>query len=276
MSLFEKFSKALGRKPDEATVPAPDSLQTELAALKKDGRLHARFGLEAEGLASLRLEGLGLTGVLKDVSYGGFGVRFDVTPGDQRALEGEHQATLVILDREIRCKVTPIRVVKQHAAIFAGLCVIHETPATLTFLRDFIEPMRCGRSLLSIQEDIRSERFRGQEWTCLRGEGPTDLILRRGADALMEEAILTFKTIDAYAELTYRNGILRTGKELKAVVGSIQSMGSQMASTDRVDLRVLRQAIAILSASPTAIRPTVQPLLDEATKALRQQSLSAA
>jgi hypothetical protein len=230
--------------------------------------------LYADDLGSLRLIRDGLTGVVKDLSYGGFAVRFDVTPDDQRILSGELSAELTILGRKIACKVTPVRVVKQHASIFAGFCVVHETADTLVFLREFIEPLRCGKSLMAISEAVRNERFKGQEWTCLRGEGPTDLILRRGEDSHMAEAMLTFKTPTSYGELTYRNGILRTGRVIKTVENNVQSMGAQIASTDEPDPELLRQAICILAASPSDIRLAVQPLLDEATKALQRTTKS--
>jgi hypothetical protein len=276
MGLFDKFAKALGRKDEETSVQQVDPLQAELATLNKDGRLHARYVLYADNLGTLRLDSQGLTGVLKDVSYGGFAVRFDVTPDDCRALEGDLSATLTVLDRTIRCRLTPVRVVKQHSSIFAGFCIIHESADTLVFLREFIEPLRWGKSLMSIGEDVRNERLRGQEWTCLRGDGPTDLILRRGPDSQMAEAMLTFKSRDSYAELTYRNGILRTGQTITGPQSDPKSLGAQMASTDLLDPHLLRQAICILSASPSDLRLAVQPLLDEANKGLKRKVSGAA
>ncbi len=275
MSLFDNFSKALGRKSDSTDDSAPDPLKTELATLIKDGRLHTRYVLYADYVGTLRLDS-GLTGVLKDISYGGLAVRFDVTPDDRRVIEGQLGATLTLLDRKIRCQVKPVRVVKQHASIFAGCHIVHESAQTLIFLREFIEAFRCGKSLVAIGESIRNERFRGQEWTCLRGDGPTDLILRRGQDNQMAEAMLTFKTSHSYGELTFREGILRTGRVVKSSENSIQSMGAQMASTDVVDPTLLRQAICILASSPSDVRLAVQPLLDAAAKALVKKMPGAA
>ncbi len=267
MGLFDKVSKAFGRKGADEVSEAPDPLKEQLATLNKDGRLHARYVLYAENVGSLRLES-GLTGIVKDVSYGGVAVRFDVTPDDRRPIEGELGATLTLLDREIRCRIKPVRVVKQNASIFAGFQIVHEKPDTLVFLRDFIEPFRCGKTLMSIQDHVRNERFKGQEWTCLRGDGPTDLILRRGEDSHMAEAMLTFKTMDGYGEVTFRNGLLRTGRTVKQKDNFVQSMGALIAQTDAPDAALLRHAICILAASPSDVRLAVQPLLDEATKAL--------
>ncbi len=275
MGLFDKFSKALGRKSVSPDDVAPDPLTTELATLSKEGRLHTRYVLFADNVGTLRLDS-GLTGVLKDISYGGFAARFDVTPDDNRVIEGQLGATLTVLDRDIRCQVKPVRVVKQHASIFAGFYIVHESAETLIFLREFIEAFRCGKSLMAIGESVRNERFKGQEWTCLRGDGPTDVIVRRGEDTHMAEAMLTFKTSDSYGELTFRNGILKTGRVLKSRENSIQAMGAQMASTDLTDPALLRQAICILASSPSDVRLAVQPLLDEATKALFNKKVSGA
>lgn len=268
MGLFDKVSKALGRKNGVDAEEAFDPLKEQLATLNKDGRLHARYVLYAENIGTLKIDGMHLVGVVKDVSYGGVAVRFDVTPDDRRTIEGDFGATLTLLDREIRCRVKPVRVVKQHASIFAGFQIVHEKPDTLVFLREFIEPFRCGKTLLAIQDGVRNERFRGQEWTCLRGDGPTDLILRRGEDSHMAEAMLTFKTLDSYGEVTFRNGMLRTGRVVKQKENFVQSMGALIAQTDAPDAALLRQAICILAASPSDVRLAVQPLLDETTKAL--------
>lgn len=273
MSLFSKFTKALKRGSETAEFQA-DPLQAELATLNKDGRLHARYVLNIEQLASVRLDN-GLSGVVKDVSYGGFAVRFAVTPDDSRPLEGELGATLTVLDRTVRCKVVPVRVVKQSATIIAGLSLVHESATTLIFLRDFIEPLRCGRTLAPLSKEIRAEKFKGDDWTCLRGEGPTDLIIRSAQDGGVAEALLTFRSHENYAELTFKNGTLKTGRTL-GKSHDPKNVGAQMASTATIDPTLIRQAICILANVPAELRRVVQPLLDEATRALNVSQITGA
>lgn len=267
MGLFDKFTKALTRKDDGDAKFKDDPLTQQLATLNKEGRLHARYVLDADNVGSLRLDD-GRTGTIKNISYGGFAVRFDLTPDDNRPIDKQVGATLTLLDRQIRCQVMPVRVVKQHASVFAAFSIVHEAADSLVFLREFIEPFRFGKSLMSIGENVRNEKFRGQQWTCLRGDGPTDVIIRRGEDSHMAEAMMTFKTQDSYGELTFRSGILKTGRVIKKSENFVQSMGAQIASTEELDPQLLRQAICILAASPSDVRLAVQPLLDEATKGL--------
>ena len=118
---------------------------------------------------------------------------------------------------------------------------------------------------------MKHERFKGDHWHCLRGEGPTDLILKTDGKTALEEALLTFRVNETYCEISFKNGQLRTGRMQNQKMSSNGPLdvGAQMASTTDIDRSILRQGIYILMSAPTPCTGIVQPLLDLALKALR-------
>ncbi len=276
MSLFSKIAKALASTPEKA--PEVTLLQAQLNTLTKDGRLHARHLIPFESMASLHLPN-GLVGVIKDVSYGGLAVRFD--PKDVLLAEqiaNPTGATLIVLDRQIACVMSPVRVVKRDESLFVGFHFKHESPDSLVFLREMIEPMRCGKSLNSLSEDMRNDRYKGADWTCLRGDGPTDLILKRvvgGGD--LEEALMTFRIQESYFELSFKGGKLKTGKSLNAASNwsaNTLTVGAQMGSTTDLDKALLRQAVCILANAPGEQRQVLDGLIRLTMAALNLQFTS--
>lgn len=266
MSLFSKLGKMLGRD----STPETAALK-ELETLNQDGRLHARYLISGEGVARIELEG-GMTGVVKDISYGGMAARFELKDATAQArITDPVKARLHLLDRSIECVMSLVRSVSTpgQQTLYAGFAIRHESADTLIFMRDLIEPLRCGKSLTALEPSMRHERYKGAEWSCLRGDGPTDLIIRLAKDSpSLQEALLTFRISDSYCEVSFRNNTLKTGK----MVGSGNSkmtVGGQMASTTEVDLTVLRQSICILLGAPPANRRLVAPLLTEALRHLK-------
>lgn len=268
MSLFSKIARVLGRQNE---ADESDPLQKQLEHLNKDGRLHARYVIHGEGIALLKLDD-GLTGFVKDISYGGMAVRF-VAEGNATlpsVLPPVVTGTFILLDRQIRCKLSPVRVVSQNSKVlFVGLSLRHESPETLIFLRDLIEPLRCGRSLAVLTREMRNEKYRGEEWSCLRGDGPTDLLLKTTPDgAGLAEALLTFRVNEQYAELSFKADKMSTGRSLEDEGGGMLALGSRMATTSEVDKAVLRHAVYILMASPAACRKVARPILKQALQTL--------
>lgn len=263
MGFLSKLTKAFGRGAEAADDDG--AIPKEIAALHNDGRVHARYLIHGEGVARLSLD-LGLEGVVHDVSYGGMAVRF----GESQKVDFPAQlpanckATLSVLDRSVRCSLQPVRHVPQNGkALFVGFAMQHESSETLIFMRELIEPLRCGKSLVALDRTMRHERYQSEDWSCLRGDGPTDMLIRTRPDATLAEALLTFRFAESYCELSYKDGVLRTGRSVSAHRSSV-TLGSGMASTDSMDKAILQHAVFILLGAPTTCRQQVRPVLEEA------------
>jgi len=269
MGLFDKISKVLGGGSTAKDTPSETGVQQELASLNKDGRLHARYVLQGEGIAAIEVDGM--QGVVKDISYGGMAVRFQSDKGNlPTTLPATVSGRFTLLDQQIAVKLTPVRLVLQNPKVlYAGLMMQHESSDTLVFLRELIEPLRCGKTLAELPAAVRHERYKGSEWTCLRGEGPIDLILKTSANGELEEALLTFRIAQQYCEITYKNGRLSTGRMVdRTGDGGKMQMGSQMAATSEVEKPLLRHAVYILMCVPSTCNRQVQPLLKAAIENL--------
>jgi hypothetical protein len=262
MGFFSKIARALGGNAAEGDDPR---LIKELESLNKDGRLHARYVVHGDGIATLKLDN-GLSGIVKDISYGGMAVRFgQETQALQEGLPSSLRGTLHLLDQSVKCRLSPVRVVSQNSKVlFVGFSLHHEGPETLVFLRDFIEPLRCGRSMAALPTDLRQDRYRGPEWSCYRGEGPTDLLVKSLRDDEIEEGLLTFRINEAYCEITYKNGVLKTGRNIDR-----EGVAVRMGSNIEANPQILRSAIYILMSSPAACRKVARPIMREAMKALK-------
>ena len=263
MGLFSKIGVALGRgdaKPRDAEA-AP------LAPANPDHRVHARYQLVSDPYTQVTLTSgahAGLTGIVKDLSYGGLAAQFKV-PGKDTTFPSVLEATFRALDRTINVKLGTVRTVNQGTTgiAFAGFTFFHESPEGLIFLRECLEPLRFGQTMVLLADDMRHERYRGAAWSCWRGDGPTDLLLKSRAAGGMDEALLTFRDQNVYREVSFLNGSLKTGRSLaKTTDSSAQSASvAQMASTADLDLPSLRQAAFILIGMPQAQRAVTAPLL---------------
>lgn len=265
MSIFSKISKVFGGSATQA-LPEADNLLNDL---NRDNRVHSRYVLRDDAIAHITLAN-GLTGVVRDMSYGGMALRFE-TNGVTPPLAQEVTGQLRVLDREVSTRFCPVRIVSQNTQfLFIGCTLIHDSAETLIFLRDLIEPLRCGRSMTQVPEDMRNDKYRGAEWSCFRGDGPTDLLLRAHPQSkALEEALLTFRVGDTYREVSFKGGRFKTGKSTQ---GSSESNGytasSQMANTHDLDKQVLRHAACVIIGMAATDRSRIEPLLHLVLKAL--------
>jgi len=263
MGIFSRITKG------KASTEVDKNPERQLEALARDQRLHARYMINDEGLVRIHLSGL--VGEVKDVSYGGLAVRFD---GEAlpKTLPPPLTGRLQLLDRSVDCKLATIRIATPSPrTLFAGLALLHETPDTLLFLREFIEPMRCGKSLLALGPEMRHERYQGKEWTYLRGDGPTDIILKTSTEnQTIEEALLTFRNGNTYYDLSLKGGHLRTSHttDKNDAPGAID-VAARMTVPTEIDKTTLRHAVYILMSTPPAYRKATQPLLNHILAALQ-------
>jgi hypothetical protein len=272
MGLFKKLTRSLrSGRADETELLKP------LESLNRNNRLHPRYLLPGNGLATLRLPD-GTVGTVMDLSYGGIAVVYDrAVTTDPARLSSNLEADLTLLDRSIVCRLTPSRMVPQSGdRVLVGFRVQHDTPDALLFLREFIEPMRCGQTLASLPQDFRKERYRSPDWACLRGDGPVDILVRtEGGGGKLAEALLTFKMNDTYCELTFVDGKLRTGHAIKSGEGGLMALGTQMSQSAAIDKAVLRHAIAVIVGAPPTLQSALAGVLTETLEALRESRVHA-
>jgi hypothetical protein len=252
VGLFDKIGKLVGGGRRDADAGQPDAaeVQRELAALGKDRRLHLRCELPEERIATLKLSN-GLVGDVRDLSYGGLAVRFDlkeqtVNFAANGALPAELKGDLTILDQSIACRLAPVRTFNKGTMLLAGFSMYHDSPETLVFLREMIEPWRWSLTLAPLAASMRHERYKGDEWSCLRGDGPTDVVLKQGRGGQPVEAHLTFRAASGYAELTFKDGQISTSLSIDDHSYDPMSATTRMATTQEADRLVLRQAFYIL------------------------------
>lgn len=237
---FRKLSGILfgkGRKPIE---------ESGVSAVER--RLQTRYlvGGFDEGLLTARIQGLSFG--VEDLSYGGLALneeRCQISAAVGDALEVE----LSFLGKKIQSSA--VLVGRRSAVRMAGLLFEHRDPATLVFLRQYLEPMRWGASLVQLEKTFVNQKFRGDNWYCYRGDGPVDLIAETDGSVdrgTVKSLILTMPLGEHYSELTYRDGLLATG-----VTRASQGMpGSQMAVNSKLDSDILRSAICVFQLMPGA------------------------
>ena len=246
-----------------------DPLEAELASLVKDGRMHARIRLHDETIATLSVPSW-MIGSVVDISYGGIAVRCAAAGFTFKPFE-QVDGSLEILHNRTNLRMTTVRLVNHSPTeIIVGLCLHHDAPEGLLFLREFIEPSRCGESLGLIRPDLRQHRYQSPQWHCWRGDGPTDLIAQTapGTGAL-SEAILTFRLNKTYCEVTYINDQIKTSLIRNEDESSLLNGTARvMASVGSEDVRVLRSALFILLASPILCRQLMAPLISLAHQQL--------
>ena len=257
MSIFSKIAKAIGSQKG----PTAEAVSL-LRELSQDNRIHVRYMFQGDGIAHITLEN-GTAGLVRDVSYGGIAVRFETSQGAP-PLSKETTGRMHVLDRDIPIRFCPVRIASQNAQyLFIGCTFVHDTAETLVFLRDVIEPLRFGKTLALVPVDMRNDKYRDPQWSCFRGDGPTDLIIRSKKETNeLEEALLTFREHNGYREVSFSGGRLKTGKSTQRPGDSAGMLaGAQMANTNDLDKQVLRHAAFTICGAPQQYRKQVEPLL---------------
>lgn len=177
---------------------------------------------------------------VSNISYGGFACATSPYFPDF-SKSAEQEVTISIVARSHRCPMSHIHSLGGVSAF----ALHHHGPDTLLFLREMLEPMRQGSSLVRVPDEILKEKYLKGRWTYLRGEGPTDIMLRPGPDGTLVEALMTLHRDKAYQEVRYEHGVLSTG----IAIDSNESSGyasSRMTSHQKSDPVILHHAACIL------------------------------
>lgn len=224
------FKRAFRSKEKESEYPEPGFS----AAAQVEMRSFNRYILENANFSAIVTDRDPIE--LMSLSYGGLSLA-----GEPQNLRDVYKdVELRILDQ--RCTVTLNRVHGQKA--FSGYQFVHDKPDSLLFLRNVLEGFRIGRSLSPINSEMLKQQVTADHKICLRGDGPTDIVLvfKNSSYQELDKAILTSMNEGQYFHCEFRAGEIFTG-------GAIDSTGVsvRMANHETPDKGIVRRTIYILS-----------------------------
>jgi len=265
MSLLKKLGFGKSSPTSEAldTSDLAAGLKPPAGAQGREKRAHIRFPLGIP--AALYIDfGDGNLVPVKDVSYGGFVAEISEVPNQCR-LPGGMQAKIFALSGYVT--VTIGYVYSRGAA--TAFRFHHDTPDALLFLREPLESMRLGSTLTPISGDMLKAPYNQAGWMCLRGDGPTDLVMSADAKGLLTEVLMTYRQGEVYKEISLKGGIIKTSRSIDTAGYS----ASRMAQTDEVDPQSLKTALYILSGiSDKATRKLSDQIIRMIVKLLPDQN----
>lgn len=103
--------------------------------------------------------------------------------------------------------------------------------------------MRLGSTLTAISGDMLKAPYNQPGWVCLRGDGPTDLVVATESDGALKEALMTFRQGEQYKEISFKENILKTARSIDSAGHS----ATRMAQTDTIDPQTLKIALFLLA-----------------------------
>jgi hypothetical protein len=193
---------------------------------------------------------------IRDISYAGFSI------GSSISRIANAEATIEVLGKSIQVFVKLV-----HAgAHSAGFAFEHRGVETLIFLQPFIERLRVGSSLEVLAKDVLSDKYLGQEFINLRGDGPTDLVLKLKSPGSTEidSLLMTFRDSAEYYEFRFRGDQIHTGRQLDST-----GISARMAETPKLDLSILRTAAAtIMGVQDQSVQQVLRPVFQAIVKHL--------
>lgn len=229
-------------------------------------RVSQRYGLSNETATGHAVFEKSIVLPLMDISYGGFSVNLD---------KPEHESLLSTLPKtsEVEVIILGVGTTGRAVRVFEskyrlGYAFCHDTASVLIFLRRFIEFMRLGEHLGIVEKGLLKPPYDSSEWFCLRGDGPTDVLMHRNktANNVVDEAVITFREKESYRTLEMRNGKFMTSVSSEAT-GAYSSRTAQesVANED-----ILRKSACILmgylQSCPENLQDTVTTLLNTVRK----------
>ncbi|MBM4250466.1 MAG: PilZ domain-containing protein [Deltaproteobacteria bacterium] len=255
MGLLNHMKSAFAKLKDRdaATVKA-------LSAIEREGRLHMRVPIPNALNGIVNLMDSGQSGRLNNLSYGGLATTID-DHTLSLATGKEYDLQLSLLESSIQLKARLIRATMLASTqTQLAFSLVHAEAASLIFLRDYIEPLREGRSMLLIPTEVRKDRYQGSEWHCFRGDRASDLILRLVPDGrALAELLLTFPWQEGYCQVIYQDGRLATG----VISGPTSSteLGTALArSSVNPDPAITRAALCIMASVPGTYDTLLAPI----------------
>ncbi len=218
-----------------------------IASALKDSRKHSRYSLcykNAAFLVSSRGDKLALA----NISFEGLGIYFEGR-GHEKFMHSGH-VSLNFLGQATEVFVQQAYV----GETIAGYRLVHEDSSSLIFIREIIDALKKGASLQVLNKELLQESLQGDEWTCLHGEGPTDLRIKVDADGTPTYCLLSFRIADEYFELLYNGQSLHLEPSGR--------LASAMLTVIRYGLNIL------LGIQNATVAKMLRPVFEIGTKAL--------
>ncbi|MBP6218968.1 MAG: hypothetical protein KA436_10325 [Oligoflexales bacterium] len=217
-----------------------------LKELKKDARRYQRYPLCSKDILQVQTRE-GKTYPVANISFSGFAI---CGPTDSKTVPLSEEMKLVFLGQSITvfAKQTYIN----SNALILGYSFTSDTAHDLILLKELMGALKSGSSLKALARQFLKAEYLDDSWTCLRGEGPTDLLVRTKSKGSLdlEELVLTFlNTEEDYQELRYHNGAFITGKAVD------KGVGARMRSTQDLDQDILKRALLILAGAQDDFSP---------------------
>jgi hypothetical protein len=203
----------------------------------KNQRSHPRFVFSQLSSARVLFEN-GVEGKIRDLSYSGMGLEFS-SPEDLAKIGQAAPVNLHIFNYQTSAIINLV----YAGNTIGGFCFQHRDPNVLLFLRQILEFCRCGSTMVELGKSLVQDRYKGEDFVVLRGDGPTDLILQKGGD-VFKTALLTFLDGKSYFHLRIDGNKIHTGRSIDQ--GTSGSVSAQMQEHTKPDKEVLKKAIYIL------------------------------
>lgn len=209
-------------------------------ATASERRISDRFRTDFAALGSVVIND-DVEFMLRDLSYGGFSMRFSGDAQEiSKVIEALHETS------RIQLRILGVQVEGTARKAFStkdmiGCSFCHGNTKVLVFLRNFLEYMRWGARLDLLDKKLLKERYRTDEWVCYRGEGPTDAFFRLNGDGTLAEALITFRDKEEYREVAWKEGAYVTRLAIDH-----DGDASRMSSTSGIDKGILRKGLSIL------------------------------
>jgi hypothetical protein len=233
-------------------------------------RVSQRYALSLENTSGHAVFEKSIVLPLMDISYGGFSVAID---------KPEHQSLCETLPRTSDVDVVMLGVGTTGRAVRVfeskqrlGYAFCHDTASVLIFLRRFIEFMRLGEHLNTLDRSLLKPPYDSPNWLCFRGDGPTDFVFHKnkGADHGVDEAVITFREKDSYRTAELRNGRLLTSVSSEAG-GGLTGRTAQDATANE---DILRKSACVIMGFLQSCDEEHQPALTQLLNTFRKQLLS--
>lgn len=233
----------------------------------KGHRVHERHTLSDRRLSNLTFES-GLVATIKNLSYSGISVEFaeedmkTVSELFDKDTTETWVADLTIGFEKTKSKFTLVRRIGRHVAF----AFVHDLAETLVFLREILEPMRVGSTM------VPSYGFDGDQWKdrrfTLKGDGLSEVNFMIDEFGKLLFSRLTYTNQGYIYEVTFQDNKIETGVAVINFGSAANTKNNQQN-----DVRLLRQSLFILfGINNEAISEQKIDLASEITNALAEIS----
>jgi hypothetical protein len=222
--------------------PSPNAVSEKQSY--RDLRMHARVRPNIRSVMYAQI-GAGSGGVhaeIIDISYGGFALSVD--PARSSEVMNATQATIFVGNTE--CHVS-VKYLHRRGNV-CGYSFSHEAPDALIYLREPIEMMKRGSSLMKVPhagEKSESSAFNSTYW---RGEGPTDLkLVRTSGSGELSEMHLSSREGRNYYCITFKDGAITQSETKQEESAKPHKQNDNMQASRGMDQATMKKVLLILN-----------------------------